>query len=438
MKRTVFILSFFCLIACTSKQELNERPTMSTEGPGISFFVSEPLSFTGIDDLRDYADGMSPQSKSSVGFVSYAETVMQLPGYDERPDAILSNKFGSILNAEGEVIVGEYFIKLFQYGLIIGSIVEKEKVRELSADSSILSLCGGKTYLPLINPNREVYEVEGFDNIYLYDLFNYLADADLTKEDMTSPVETKSPAAGLVTYNKTLGDLNMLLDPYADFTVPPAGSQKVYYDDSHCNDTKIWQKEYLVLMDRGLKTKTMQKGFLGTWSKYQNPVEGGILNWVIEENSTFNVIYGSNADINKIKYDDRSSVSHNIYTISARGQSLSSIMNVNLQQKINEGNLLATNNNLNLTIDGVRFVVSDSKAYTRFPNNTESANVEKIEKNWPTLFIGTASVNSSSVLHKDQELRKRIPYHTISAILYGQSTWNNNTTKGSKMVYHYN
>ena len=303
----------------------------------------------------------------------------------------------------------------------------------LSEDSATLLRCEGTTKIESLNPYAEVFMISGFEHLYLFDLFGLLVKS---VEDSQSHIMTKSPASNLVTYNKNLGDLNMLLDPYADFTVPPAGSQKVLFDDSHCNDTKIWQKEYFFIMDRGIKIKTMQKGFLGTWSKFQNPVEGGVMNWVIEETSTFDAITGSTADINKIQYDDRSTVSHNIYTISARGQSFSSIMNTNLQQKINQGNALANSHNLNLEIDGVRFVVSNTKAYTRFPNRVESANVEKIEKNWPTLFTGTASVNTSSVLG-DNSLRKRIPYHAQKALLYGQSTWNG-ATKGSKMVYNYN
>lgn len=435
MKKIQLLLALFCLISCSTKQEINEKPCINSGGSIASFYVSSPLSFTDVDELKQYADNLTPLSKTSDGFVSYAETVMQLPDYDERPDAILSTKFGSVLNSEGEVIVGEYFIKLSEYGLLIGSLDNIEKVRELSKDSSILSKCVDKTFLPLINPYKEVYVVDGYDNVYLFDLFYLLPDTISTEESLSSQVETKSPAPGLVTYNKTLGDLNMLLDPYADFTVPPAGSQKVYYGDSYCNDTKIWQKEYFVLMDRGIKTKTMKKGFLGIWSKYQNPVEGGIINWVIEESGAFDVIYGTIVDVNAITYDSRSLDSHTVYTISARGQSLYSIMNVNLQQKINEGIGFSGNNN----IEGVRFVVSDTKAYTRFPDRVESANVEKIEKNWPTLFIGTAAVNSTTIAPPDgNTLRTNNPYHTVSTLIYGQSTWNNNTTRGSKMVYSYN
>ena len=330
------------------------------------------------------------------------------------------------------MIVAGYFLKLTDFGILLGDIQQQETIRDLSKDSQMLSLCGEKICLEVINPYKKVRKLNSYDNIFFYDLFSLMDDVSFNGQS----TETRSPASNLVNYDKTLGDLNLLTDPYADFTVPPAGSQKVLYDDTHCNDTKIWQKDYLVTIDRGLKTKTMKKS-AGTWSKYQNPLEGGILNWVTVESGQFGVISGTVVDINKIKYGDRNpDPTHYIYTVSARGQGLTNIMNMNLQQKINEGNAVAVSHNLNVTITGVRYVVSDNLAYTRFPNDMVSDNVKKIELDFPTLFGGYATVNNSYILNSSQ-LKTRNSYHAVSSLLYGQSTWGS-STRGSKMTYHYN
>ena len=435
MKRIAFIFFVISLVlSCSDKQEYEMASLKTEDSKRNSLEVSEPLTFQNVGDLNDYAWNVAPQSKALDNFVSYAETVMREDDYEDRPNAILSTRFGSVLNSEGEVIVAGYFLKLSDYGLLISDLGQKETVRALAAKSEVLSLCEGKTCLTALNPDISVSKLQGYDNIYFYDVFGYLNQDDVT--DTEPLLDTRSPAANLVNYPRTLSTLGMIQSPYSNMTVPPSGSQKVLYDDTHCNDTKIWQQEYLVTIDRGIKVKTMKKS-AGTWSKYQNPVECGIIGWMIKEYSQFNVISGSTGDINKVKYGDRGpDPTHYVYTVSARGMSPLAIGNINLQQLINEGNAVAANHNLNVTVEGVRFVVSDEWAYTRFPNDITSDNVKKIEKDWPTLFTGVATVSQSYILNSSQ-LKCRVTYSAETAIMYGQSTWGN-TTKGSKMTYTYN
>lgn len=370
--------------------------------------------------------------RSTDGFVSYAETVMQQPGYDDMPEAIMSYKFGSVLNSEGELVVAGYFIKLCSHGLLIGRVQNAEIIRSLSTKQDVLSYCSSKTLIPDLNPSDEVYELYGYDQVYLFDLF-HKKDEERKSDDGMIP-ETKSIAAGLVEYQTTRSSLGLVLDPYGDFTIPPAGQQKVLFDDSHCNDTKIWAKNYLVIYDSGIKIKTMQKGFLGTWSKFQNPIEGGVTSWIVEETGSFEDVYGTYVDINKVNYDSKNSLPRNVYTI-RYNDNLWNIMHVNLQQKINEGQALANSQNLSVVVEGVRFVVSDTKAYTRFPDRVDSENWLTIEKDWPTPFWGDAYSNTSYILNSTG-LKSRVSFKTIIAILYGQSTWNS-ATKGSIMLYNY-
>ena len=196
----------------------------------------------------------------------------------------------------------------------------------------------------------------------------------------------------------------------------------------------IWAKNYFVIYDSGIKIKTMQKGFLGTWSKFQNPIEGGVTSWIVEESGSFEDVYGTHVDITKVNYDNKNSLPRNVYTI-RYNESLWNIMHVNLQQKMNEGQALADSQNLSVVVEGVRFVVSDTKAYTRFPDRVDSENWLTIEKDWPTPFWGEAYSNHSYLLHSSS-IEGRVYFKTIIAVLYGQSTWNS-STKGSVMLYNF-
>ena len=420
-------------ISCTTKQELLLLDTKPSE-INKSYYISEPLNFDSIESLQDYANNLSPARKATNGFISYAETVMQQEDYEERPDAIDSYKFGSLLNADGEVCVCGYFIKLFSLGMLIGEEQQCEIVRSLSHNFNILDLCGTKTHIPMLSPDDYVFEIEGYEGIYLFDLFHKLDGSNDSKPILEEP-KTKTMADGLVTYNETLGSLYLISNPYNDFTIPPAGQQKVLFDASHCNDTKIWAKNYLVIYDSGIKIKTMQKGFLGTWSKFQNPMEGGVLSWIVEEDGDFDDVYGANVDITRVNYDSKNALPRNVYTI-RYGGNLANIIGLNLQQKMAEGQALADNNNISVTVEGVRFVVSNTKAYTRFPSRVHSENWLTIEEDWPTPFWGEAYSNHSYILNSDK-LEGRVYFKTIVGILYGQSFWNS-WTKGSKMIYSYN
>ena len=436
MKRIAFIFFVISLVvSCSDKQEVDVVSQKAVDSKESSFVVSEPMAFPDVESLNSYGWNVSTKSKSLDGFVSFAETVMQEEDYDDRPNAIMSSRFGSVLNSEGEVIVAGYFLKLTDFGLLISDLAQKETVRTLSKDAATLSLCEGKAYLPSLNPNTPVRVIGGYENIYFFDMFGFLSNAG--QVDKEESAETKSPAAGLVLYDKTLNDLGMSIDPYANMTVPPSGSQKVLYDDTHCNDTKIWQQEYYVTIDRGMKVKTMKKS-AGTWSKYQNPVEGGIRDWLIVESGAFGEIYGTIVDINKIKYGDRTpDPVHYVYTINARGSSMLDIVNAPLSSLIFQGNSVAASYGLIYQVDAVRFVVNDNTAYTRFPNQgANEENVKKIERDWPTLFAGYLTVSQSYVLDSSV-LKRRSYYYSLGCLMYGQSRWGSDY-RGSKMLYHYN
>ena len=68
----------------------------------------------------------------STSFVSYADAVMSTEEYEMKDNVILSEKFGSILNAYGEVSFDIYFLKVCDFGILYSLIEDKSQLRELA------------------------------------------------------------------------------------------------------------------------------------------------------------------------------------------------------------------------------------------------------------------------------------------------------------------
>lgn len=411
----VISLAVTTLSSCTKEDAL--LPDNSNMfGTTKQFVVSSPLHFDDIPSLVSAMD--SPRTKAT-NFVSYAETVMNEPGYDEKPNAIFSNRFGSILNSEGEVEFANYFLKVSESGLLFAPLYMKEDVRELCKADDIISKCKDAVRCDDINPDEIFYKIEGHDGIVLYDTFHFLSKEDNIVKD----VVTKSISSNLQQI--------ALKGPLSTFTAPSSGDQKVLFSDSkYCNDTKAFQQSYAVASDGGLKTKTMKKT-LGIWNKIDNQIEGGITLFSVFEYGTFDNITSSTPDINKVDYGGETKY---VYTISARGTTPQSHVPSNISSLVSEGNTLAQNMGLSISIDGIRFVLNDTNAVTVFSNKTKSGVFDKIDYNWPVPLSGNTSCTKSYLN------RTTVPnyasYYVVGFLAYGQST-RNNETKGTAIGYNY-
>ena len=131
---SVLAVCAFSVMAC--QKENAETPALSNEEKtGVA-----PLTFGSVSEIRNVlysmqgagSDGISTKSISSnPDFLSYAETVMLEPGYDDKPNAIISEVFGSVLNPDGEVIFGDYMLKVCDYGILYTKVSNANTVRSL-------------------------------------------------------------------------------------------------------------------------------------------------------------------------------------------------------------------------------------------------------------------------------------------------------------------
>lgn len=380
--------------------------------------------------LQDYYKNRNATETRGVSFVSYLETVMAEPGYDDLPYAILDEGFGAILNVDGEVEFGEYLLKVTQYGLLVSKKEKKDELRKLSSDINLLSYCNGSVILSDINPDRSLSRIDNHEGVYFFDTFHMLKEEE-HKNVASSNLPTRSMASNLNECRETSASLYLRDNWENDFTRP--GDQKVMFSNSkYCNDTKIYQQHYLVLSASGIKVKTMKKRAFGVWNKFSNPIEGGIKYIAILETAAFESINGNTEDIDKVAYEGTRRI---VYTVNARGASVAGIMGFNLQDYINAGNALAKEKGISNNIEGVRFVMNDKEALTRFPDVIESKTDAKIELKWPVPFGGFTTTPASYLLGNNS-IRNRGMFHVLLLVTYGQSTMGQET-RGSKMIYTY-
>ena len=431
MKKLPFLLLCTIIISCNETLQTsipdvgNDVNPSSAEYPVLQFDSSEAIEVY-------MHGGPAICTKSASGdFLSYAETIMKEPGYDDRENVILSERFGMILNPVGELEFSNYLLKVSPVGILFGTIAQRNDIVRLSQDSTILSLCNGTVSIPEISSEAIFHTIKGYDGIVLFDTFG-LIDAS-NGSGIVEP-ETKSVSKNLINYPRNSFDLHFQVSWNAEFTVPPSGKQKVKFsDEDFCNDTKIYQQDYAVTSDGGLKTKTMRKRALGIWKKYSNQLEGGIINFSILESGNFSDINGQSYDISEVKYNGQKKT---IYTISRRGNDLQAVDRMNLSSLITAGNSAAKSHGIKEEIDAVRFVISDTEAITRFPNDITSGTFEKIELNWPVSFGGSVKTPNSYILGGKSKIRSQGNYHVAHTTIYGQSTIENET-RGSKMTYKY-
>lgn len=405
----------------TLNLETNGEPSVVIEGS-----VSKPLHFGSVQDLTSAiynGDQKLSTKAANDDFVSYAETIMAEDGYDDLPNAIYSTAFGSVLNADGEVEFGDYMLKVTEYGLLFAPVANKLEVDLLAQSDDLLSLCTDKTICQAINDEKELYKIDGYSDVFFYDTFGF-------KSGSQQPA-TKALDIQLNAQNKNAYSLGLAANWNNTFTVPPAGQQKwMFSDGKYCNDTKIYQQDYLVASARGLKTKTMKKGFLGIWSQVNNDLFACMDLVVLDEQATF---AGVNRDINTVNYAGKEYV---IYTVSARGMNPQTIMlktNDQILSAINEGVNYAQTNGVNVVVSGVRYILDDQHAVTRFPNFRSSGDFSCIEMDWIVPFGGQTTC-SASLLTGSGDMAYLGQYYVLGCTISGRST-RGNEIRGSVMVY---
>ncbi len=419
--------------SCTKEQT-------STILPLEQHLNTKPLRFSSEDELVEAINenkNDTYQTKSSSDFKSYYQTVMQEDDYDDRPNAILSDAFGSILNPDGEVVYGSTLIKVGKEGIFYGPEADSLKIRDIASQSAIAKLCR-EAVCPYISKETTSYAIDGLDGIYAIDTFGYIAGINTTAEEDVPFVSTKVYVDGTfqeinTNANLLFGGTGMAADWSKDFVKPKSGSQKVKFSDKkHCNDTKMYQQHYGVDSDDGIKTKTMKKRLGTIWDKVNNPLEAGIKNISLYVQANFAAC--KNDDICHMTFAGRE---YDVYVEQSRSRSSNwaiGLSNASVISEISKGKKFATDNNISIVPSAVMFVLSNDAAVVRFEDKYryESNNSVMIIK-WRTPFGGTFAAKNS---HMNGNWKEAGIFHVEKLDAYACSI-RGDVKKGTMMHYTY-
>lgn len=392
MKKQTFIINLLLTVAVTLSIAScsKEQDQLTTKESSVHLFQEKEIrQFSSSEDVVSAMNDYSIQTRSDDGFVSYLETVMEEPGYDDQPYAILSDAFGSLLNPNGELVFGNNLLHVSKYGILYGPYEKSDVIRNLSERDDLLSLCNSKGYYePLGSDN--FYKVEGYEGIYLYDTFGAI-DKENSSDIMTR--SNDGPYIGrlqCIAVTSTSEETRFRWQENglwrenwgARFTIPESGKQKQKFSDGkHCNDTKIYHQDYGIATDTGIKTKTMKKRALGYWDKIKGDMEAGIMELSVLETFPPDFATGQGT-VCTVSFGNKS------YTVKNHDVGKHSLFYyfqtitwANVEKEVSEFN-----------VDAVRYIdASANQAITFFPNRLIKKNTNKIEMNFRVPFGGSSS-----------------------------------------------
>lgn len=397
-----------------------------------------PFEYASLSDLQNAISDYDPKVGTravGVSQLSYAQTVMQEEGYDYQPYAIMSESFGSVLNPEGEAIFGDYALKLCHIGILFSTKDNVDLLRQLSDEDELSDkLSNALTFLFEVETLEGIYSIEGYDNTYLYDLFNitgYRQDVVMEEMPETRATSLGDKREGGVDYHvfEMLGEqINQT------YTIPNGNANQRYVfsaDSKKANDTKIYHENYVVTKERGIKVKTVQKKALG-WFKFENDITAALEGLYIAE-----FFYPKNigatgwVDVHTTYYDGKS---YEIATKVISGYHDVTMSNSEICAECDRALKWAKDQNMNVTkVDGVRYI---SKARTDVVMVRIKDEVISEYDNVYNLKIGLKSTGSlhSSTSSLGNLIINNANYRIFGMVMSGYSTYGNEK-KGSR-VYH--
>lgn len=389
--------------------------------------IVQPLVFSSVSELQNVIsqirDGIKQNvdTKSMINvsdFVSYAETVMQEDDYDARINSICSKAIGSVLNPDGEVIFGEYMMKIGEYCILYSFNNNAELIDKLAVtDPRSLELIPATSFIADISEEEMsgMYELKDAGGVYFYDAFHVI-------REMNSSPATKWHNPDGVAFKTDV--LRNMLDFSGTFTIPAAGDQKKIFASNNkiANDTKIYKEIILNNKECGIKTKTMKKGFLGIWNKFQCNITAGITDILIQEPGWDhkNLPLGW-ADITTTHYNGESYI---IATKITSGPMSVNISASTVEKECDAALSWGNRNGLNVSrVDGIRYIPVNSPQLTavRIKDNIVNGNFEKIEMSFGLQPSGSFYTDMSSLGNIYVEY---LQYDLLSVAFYGYSEYN--------------
>lgn len=353
---------------------------------------------------------------------------MQEDDYDARPNSICSEVIGSVLNPDGEVVFGDYMMKIGNYGILYSFKENAEILEKLAiSDLNSLDLIPASSFIVNIDEVEMsgMYEINNAGGVYVYDAFHII-------KEIASTPETKWTNPSEVIFKTDELRNGMFLTQ--TFTIPSSGDQKKKFSSNQkiANDTKIYNVSVLGYKECGVKTKTMKKGFLGTWKKFSCNITAAITDILIEEPGWNKINHPTGwVDITTTSY---SGASYVIATKLTTGPMSVNMSAASVEKECDAALSWGKKNGLDVTkVDGIRYIPVNSPQLTavRIRPDITSEYTKKITKKFGLKPEGRFSTNKSKL---GNIVVNSLGYDVISVALYGYSEYNGEKL-GSRLRY---
>lgn len=436
MKKLILLLMAMAAgVTACQKENLDVKD--ATQEEDTDRIDVAPLSFSSASELQNTvsrireAQTLGFDTKSIIptaDFISFAETVMQEDDYDDRINAICSKAIGSILNPDGEVIFGDYMMKVGDFCILYSFKENDEIIEDLAAtDPRSMELTPATSFITDISEEEMagMYELKDAGGVYVYDAFHII-------KEMPATPETKWYNPSGVTFKTDELRNGMFLTQ--TFTIPRSGDQKKTFSSNSkiANDTKIYNEVILNNKECGIKTKTMKKGALGIWNKFNCNITAAITDILIEEPGWDKINHPAGwIDITTTHY---AGASYIIATKLTSGPMSPNISAATVEKECEAALTWGKQNGLNVTkVDGIRYIPINSPRLTavRIKNDITSAEAAKIEKTFGLQPEGRFHTDRSSL---GNIIVNSLGYDIISVAFYGYSEYNGEKL-GSRLRY---
>lgn len=436
MKKRFFIsLSIavcLCMASCEKDVAVNQEKVAVEE---IKNNLSRPLEFSSKESLLDAIKAFDPDAPATrslvTGFVSYYDSVMQEEDYDERPNAIFSEAFGSILNPEGEVIYGDTFLKVGLQGLFYGPVDVIENIRLLAKSENI----DINSFEKVLVGDNEEYRFIDNPSIYLSDTFGMFSDSPSSDSETlmtrTDIATYSDPSVGVFwgeVKTKKGGEMDN------DYIWPRGSAQKTNFTSKVVNDTKIYKQHFAGLYDEsGVKTKTMKKKGI-FWNKFTANVTSAVIGVLISEQGyELKTIppYGW-YDVSKTHYKGETFMIATKVVASYAGLPVNSKA---VDNECNDALIWAKQNGVNISdVEGVRYVVTSMPDISpvRLKDKIVQKNAAKNTLIFNLLTSGGTFYIDEGKVHGFKN-KGTSPYSVDLIVYYGFSEYNGEK-RGFKLI----
>jgi hypothetical protein len=268
IKMLLLSMLVFASTNCQKEELVNNSATKKTD---VTPTLADVASFESQERLTSAIDayisgGTLPDELNGISALSKSNTIsLKSASDDEAEDEdslIVSDVFRAFLNPRNEIIVNDVFYRITEEGTFFTPVSNGCFLDTLTT-SKLIDNCRQISYIFGMTYETGLYEVSGYDDLYVYDTFNKIDSTKNTSADINLRSASEPAAADF----KVTSFKGTFIGEKIDKVFGFSKSVRNYFDSGHRMDAKFYDVDYGVYGEMGVKTKTQKKGWTHLWRK---------------------------------------------------------------------------------------------------------------------------------------------------------------------------